>query len=246
MPATGVTVVLTATIDPKNVFYTTRCDPFIRLNDYQRSLRSWLGNDAVTKLVFCENSGFDLTPIREICASYMRSKDIEILSFHGQDFDPDFGKGFGEMGILRYIAAHSEVIQSTSHILKVTGRLYVSNVRSIINGMSEDTAVDVFCNLVHNLASTDSRVFGCNPQFIENYLLPLQDSINDSQGRFFEAALARAIHGGLASGLRWSLLPATPRIHGVNATYNTKYPSSFPYWLSRECFRLLKRFVFAR
>jgi hypothetical protein len=244
---TGVVVVLTATIDPRNTLYTARRDVQTRLKDYETALRSWLSNDAVTKLVFCENSGFDLAPIREICANYAsRDKQVEIVSFRERDFNPTLGKGFGEMGILSHVAAHSQLFASSLYMMKITGRLYVSNARELIRRISSQNTADVFCNVVSNLTYTDSRVFCCNRRFLDECFLPIQPLLNESLGFNFEKVLARAVHRGLASGMTWSLLPVTPRIHGIGGTFNEPMNSSLLYWLSRECFRQVKAIVLSR
>lgn len=242
----SVTVLLTATIDPKLIRFTERRDPAVRLTDYQDAFNRWYTNKSVKRIVFCENSGFDLSSIQELCQPNESRKEVEFLSFEGQNFPPGLGKGFGELANLAYVAAHSKLLQSSRYVFKVTGRLYVSNAEKMIQCIERQRTVDVFCSLVDNLTYSDSRVFCCTKRFLKECLLPMQTVVNDSLGMNFERILARAVHQGLSSGMTWSLLPAAPRIHGVGASFNQKYNHSFPYWLSRECFRKLKAAVLAR
>jgi hypothetical protein len=242
----SVTVLLTATIDPKLILYTERRDPAVRLKDYRDAFQKWYANPSVNKIVFCENSGFDLSSLQELCRPIQSGKEVEFLSYEGQNFAPGLGKGYGELANLAHVAAHSKLLQSSCYLFKVTGRLYVSNAEKMIRRIARQRTVDVFCNLVDNLTYSDSRVFCCNEKFLRECLLPMKTVVNDSLGINFERILARAVHQGLSSGMKWSLLPATPRIHGVGGTFNEKYNGSLPYWLPRECFRRIKAAILAK
>jgi hypothetical protein len=246
--ASDVTVVLTATIDPKLIrgTGTKRVDPAVRLRDYRNAFRLWLANESVKRIVFCENSGSDLSSICELYQPGRSGKEVEFLSFAGQDFDPSFGKCFGELSILAHVAAHSELLRSCPYMLKVTGRLYVGNIARLILRLSRRHRVDVCCNLVENLSYSDSRVFGCTKTFLQECLLPQRPVANESIGMNFEKILARAVHQGLSSGMTWEPLPLAPRFFGVSGTSNVQYNASFAYWLSREFYRMAKAIILAR
>ena len=256
----NLVVVLTATIDVGDIRYTARRDPLTRLADYKHALKQWLADESVSKIIFCENSGFDLTEIEKVCAGQSHgNKDVEILSFLGQDFPPPLGKGFGEMRILSHVLEHSVLLKSATYIMKVTGRLYVKNVRHIIDGIKAhnvsaidvgfqniEVSADVFCNLRNYLTYTDCRLFCCTHRFLENCLLPLAGIADDSAGMNFERVLARAVHQGLAQGYIWAMLPVTPHILGVSASDNKRWNPSLPYWITHEIFNRLKTAVIAR
>jgi hypothetical protein len=256
----SLVVVLTATIDVGEIPYTTRRDPLIRLGDYKYALTQWLADKSVSKIVFCENSGYDLTEIEKLSSEHSSgNKDVEILSFMGQDFPPYLGKGFGEMRILSYVLEHSALLKSAAYIIKVTGRLYVKNVRHLLNGVKAQKAyalgagfqkikvsIDVFCNLRNYLTYTDCRVFCCTPNFLGNCLLPFAGIINDSAGINFERALALAVHQGLAQGYTWAMLPVTPHVLGVSGTDNIRWNPSLRYWVIHEIFNRIKTAVIAR
>ena len=243
----NVVVLLTACINPGAIIKTARLDPVVRLADYKLALKEWCLHSGDAHLVFCENSGYDLAELKEIARTNARSgKNVEFLSFNGQDFSSHLGKGYGEMRIIEHALEKSEIIKSASLILKVTGRLFVRNNQQLIQELSESTLADVYCDLQSNLSMSDSRVFCATAPFIEKYLLPRAEEINDSAHMIFEIVLARAIHSALAEGWRWSLLPLTPGIVGVAGTSNKSISDSITGMLLSQIFRRVKGLVLAR
>jgi hypothetical protein len=239
-------ILLTACVDPGEVAFVARRDPHVRLEDYKRSMRLWLANRRVPRLVFCENSGYDLTEVEKMCGQYnIHNKQVELLTFNGQDFSPHLGKGYGEMRIIAHALARSRLIQDHPMVMKVTGRFYVPNAGAIIKAISRIDA-DVFCDLRWNLTFADSRVFCASVPFLQQYLLPLQELLDDSRNISFEKVLALAVHQAMADGRHWAMLPYAADIRGTSATGNTVFPSSIIYRAKRELFRLIKTGVLAR
>lgn len=238
-------LLLTASIDTKGRAMTLRSDPLLRLDDYKTALLKWLAEPGLEKIVFCENSGYDLESLKNLSVSHNRlGKEIEFISFHGQSFPPDLGKGYGEMRILAHACQASRLITDTCMVVKATGRYYVENISALLGGM--DGGADIVCNLTRNLSYADSRLFFARKAFFERYLLPMQEMINDSQGLYFEHAFARAAHKAMGDGMRWSLFPCLPEIVGISGTENVSY--RLPLWrrvLEKRYFQW-KRFVFRR
>jgi len=223
----NIIILLTACINPGAVTAVQRSDPMARLSDYKQALRLWLGSTGVQTIVFCENSGFDLTEIETICQQRdSRHKTVEVLGFAGQEFDPRLGKGYGEMGIIAHAITRSRFITPTSLVVKVTGRYFMRNIDKLLAAMIVARDIDVFCDMREALSVADSRVFGGSVRFIANYLLPMQEHINDSEGIYFEHILARSTHRAMADGLRWAMLPEAPRIHGISGTNGMAWDES--------------------
>ena len=82
-PANSSTcLLLTATITVKeDVVFTARKDTNARLNDYKRALNLWLAHPATKSLVLVENSGSDLSELREI-ANQTPQKNVEFFILH--------------------------------------------------------------------------------------------------------------------------------------------------------------------
>jgi hypothetical protein len=95
-----ILVFITATINCGNTPLVKRSDPGVRTQDYLRGFRSWLTPECKADIVFCENSGADLTDFRNAAARFGRADYVCFLSFSGNGGAERFGKGYGEIEIL--------------------------------------------------------------------------------------------------------------------------------------------------
>jgi len=219
----------------------------MRLGDYRTSLRRWLSNPSSPALVFCENSGHDLSALAQISAEHNPHHiPVEMLSFDGNTYPRNLGKGLGELLIIEHALNQSKLIANTSTIIKVTGRLYVANISRLSRKLLRRPRSEVFCDLRANLAWADSRVFCATPRFLKTFLLPQVRLLDESRGIAMEQLLARASHHCMAAGLPWSLLPCFPDIRGVSGTSNVAYPHSILARAKRWVFHRLKEFSLQR
>ena len=131
-------LLLTATVTPpagsRNL---TRLDPRERLDDYCRAFDFYLTllDRSVDRIVFAENSASDITPLRNMAARRGAAGRVEFLSFYGLDYPPTYDRGYGELKLVDYAAAHSAWIHdfAPDYILwKVTGRYIIKNLDAII------------------------------------------------------------------------------------------------------------------
>lgn len=215
-------VLLTCTIDVRGIAFMQRSNIEERLNDYTHAFRHWLNNDNVKNIVFIENSGHDLRSFQEMAHNFPEKK-VELISFDGQDFDRNLGKGYGEMLALKKALHESEILRVTKRFIKVNGRYHVPQIRQVANVWQD--APDVISDFSKNLTWSDSRIFGGTREFLDLFLLPELIKVDDSAGTYFEHALARATHIAIAKGLRWALCPPVPII-GVSGTENKPYKRS--------------------
>jgi hypothetical protein len=238
----NVAVLLTATIAPGAVPYLKRADPAVRRADYAKALHFWLATRAASAVVFCDNSG---AAIDDFAAAARARPNAEVLSFGGLENAATRGKGYGELGILRYALEHSAALANADAIMKVTGRLIVRNAETLVTRLGAADA-DVLCDLRRNLQVADARVFCATPAFLRNYLLPRAEEIDDLAGNTFEVVLARAVHRALSEGGRWAMLPAAPDLDGVAATADEPYGRSAPARWKRALFRRWKERMLSR
>jgi hypothetical protein len=143
-------LLLTATITPlagiNNLSYT---DPAKRLQDYMTALEFYLAmlrpNE---RIVFCENSGSDLSALKALAQRMNAADRVEFLGFYGNDFPPNYGRGYGEFKLVDHAMSHSEMIRSAPQesviIWKVTGRYIVHNLRQIID--TRPARSQLYCN----------------------------------------------------------------------------------------------------
>ena len=224
-------VVLTATISPGDVIYCDRNLVAQRLKDYLHAFKFWLGEPFVKKLVFVENSGFDLEYFKDSVKRHpgASAKKVEILGFQQPPFDRNLGKSYGEMLILQHAIRHSKLVANSEVILKGTGRYVPTNFFKVWPQLSPIGDVDIIANFYQFPAVADSRFFLAKPDIFEEFLFPLIEKINDGKGYYFEHALAEAIQNTVASGRRWRSFPGGGfLVDGVQGSTNTVY--AYPHW----------------
>jgi hypothetical protein len=225
-PAAAV-LLLTATVKPGGTPSVGRVDAATRLNDYREALSKWLADESVESIVFCENSGYDLSTLADLVGSRdQRRRSVEFLSLDLRGVNSGRGKGWGELRILNYIVDHSKLLASERHFLKVTGRYYVRNAGRLLNYMARQEDVQIWCDLRRGMRFCDSRVFGGSVSFLARYVCPRLDEVDEGKGVWLEHVLARAVLRAMSEGLAFSLLPYAPKIQGVSGTTNTRYRRS--------------------
>lgn len=239
-----ISILLTATIDPKGVVLVQRNEPVVRENDYISSIRRWTETDItdISSIVFCENSGYNLDKIKTLLANYS-TLEAEVLQFSGQGYAKELGKGYGELLILRHAIQHSNLIKNSDYVIKITGRYFIKNISKITSPLMKENNIFVMADLKRNLTWADSHVFAFKPLFVLNYLSEFQDLLNDSKGFYFEHALARAILRSIADGYKWIPLPSKPIISGYYATADVPYKTSKIHWLPREAIHRVKNYL---
>ena len=129
-------LLLTACIDPNRVNtvknLVARIDPTIRMDDYKKALLFWDNYhcDAIKCIVFIDNSGADLSEIRQLEKGF-RLK-VEILQCHASEIPEGLHYGYSESEMIDYAVDHSEGINSCDKIIKVTGRLTFPRLAELI------------------------------------------------------------------------------------------------------------------
>jgi hypothetical protein len=146
----GVTLLLSATITPPSgVPGLVRTDPADRLRDYAGVLGFYLGllGHSVDGLVFAENSGSDLAPLRALAARASSPERVEFVSFPGLDHPPAYGRAYGEFKLVDHVMSNSRLIRerpASAKVWKITGRYRVVNLRQLI--LRAPRQYDLYCN----------------------------------------------------------------------------------------------------
>lgn len=237
-----VCVLLTATVQVRQeIILTARRDTHTRLEDYKKAFSWWLKQRDVQRLVFVENSGFDLSELAEIAAR-VPEKTVEFLSFTAPSFDGALGKGYGEMLCLQQCLERSALLTEASRFLKVTGRYSIANASSLLSFVALRNEADVICDMRLNLTWADSRAFGGSVEFLRMYLCPMLGELNDSKDSTFERVLARAAHLAMADHGLWIPPPFPIAIQGVSGSRGHVWRASLKeQWVSRLRQALLAR-----
>jgi len=236
----SVCLLLTATIDPKNISFMKRDNPLIREMDYLVALQQYC--KLKIPFVFCENSDYDLTNIKQLLERTC-TIPYEVLQYEGQDFPRTKGKGYGEMQTLSFAILNSKIIDNSVYIIKINGRYFIKNIRNIISKLKGNN-VDVYADFSKNLTFADSRVFIFTKDFFSNFFQKRLKTIDDSKNIYFEHVLANAIHESILNGSVWNMLPESPILIGFSGTNNSKYKNSFySIMKSKLSHKLRRKFI---
>jgi hypothetical protein len=237
----SVVLLLTATVDPGDTIKVMRRDPAVRLSDYQRALSYWLSAGAARRIVFCENSHYDLRSL-EIVAAAQRESEVEFISFSGNRNGAIKGKGYAEVEMMAHALETSRLLRAADIIVKCTGRLTVRNAPQLFRSIPQSD-FDVMCLLYRHLSFADSRLFAATQQFFRSYLLPNLPMLDDAAGVYLEHALACAATRAVSERRRWLPFPIYPLIRGISATDGTMTDSALT-GAAKIIYHRFRRFVY--
>ncbi len=204
---------------------TTRIDPQIRQTDYCQALEFWLRQKAVKNIVFCENSGWPSRAFSEIARKHSGTHSLELLDYKDTE-GKEKGKGFGECGIIDYALRHSRLISKSRLVMKVTGRLTVSNISKIVSDPRLQHNVDLVSDINRNLRTSDSRLFIASKAFLKKHLIPRRSQLNDAKMMYFEHILAQGALSLIAEGGKWIMPSHLPDFRGISASTGGSYQPS--------------------
>ena len=136
-------LLLTACIKPEQVTINPilRIDPEIRTQDYITALKFWLGYKQTyfDAIVFVENSGADLILLKNVVAAENKfNLEVEFLQLKSSPVPEGIHYGFSELEIIDFAVDHSKLIADSSHIIKVTGRLYFPQLFRLLKEIPEN------------------------------------------------------------------------------------------------------------
>jgi hypothetical protein len=125
-----------------------RSDPQARLNDYIDALCFYLSlpNTVIDRILFVDNSASNLSPLIDVARSFKHDKDVEFISFDGNDHPPQRGKAYGEFKLIDYGLANTTLFGQDDIVWKTTGRLQFLNLSQMAKNSSENN-FDFLCDL---------------------------------------------------------------------------------------------------
>jgi hypothetical protein len=243
-------LLLTATITPMaGSPALARTDPSLRLEDYKQTLLLYLGllkKNVISHIVFAENSGAELTPIKRLVADHGLEASVEFVSFYGLDFDAAKGRGYGEFKLVDYAMSHAHFLADLSHTMvwKCTGRYFIRNLEKVMRRAPADCDLLCHCRdypyrlcdlylLAWNRHGYEVAIKGNYPLLAENSP-PGQYTMPETHFRQIVDGLKKQI----------SVAPrfkTIPEIDGVRGWNNKRYPDRWysPRLLARRAVALL-------
>lgn len=218
-------LLLTACLNPDGMSFTKVTDPEIRKEQYVTALRFYLKHTHYP-VVFCENSGNDLSPV---FPEEISSGRLEVLTFAGNKHK-EKGKGFGECEIIGHALQHSQIIRQclgqskVTHtdllVVKITGRLIIKNIEDIIKKrlpLQKDE--ELVCKMDTFSMFASSEVFIASLGLL-NAIVDNKERLNDNKGFWFEHLLAK-----LAMEMQCHYFPfyTEPLVQGISGSEGKSY-----------------------
>ena len=152
----------------------------IRLNQYIDSITYYIGNSIFKKIVFCENSNFSYADKKKLYELAIdNGKELEWLSFQGDENNVvKYGKGYGEGEIINYALRNSNLLKTCHIFAKVTGRLVITNINSVI--CRRHNQLIVMNEDIYRRKGIDTRFYVIDKKIYQTYFIDAYKYSNDS------------------------------------------------------------------
>lgn len=182
------------------------------------SIREWLILEPGIKIVICDGSDFDFSPL---VSNMFPLANIECLYFkNSSHLVSQFGKGFGEGEIIKFALANSRYLSESDFFAKCTSKLWVRNFRSCLNEWNGSFICDGdFSNVTKfkpfAFNHIDTRFyFSTKAFYVENFLDAYQN-VNDKQGKSLEQCFKDV---AISKQFQHFIFPIRPEIAGVSGS----------------------------
>jgi len=194
---------MTATIDTRGMAELSVSDTTERERQYLETFAFYLESGWSNKIVFIENSGYNLTKFYECTHKYPKVK-TELISCNMNDFPRELGKSYGEMLLLDYVFDHSKLVASNDRFIKVTGRFPFLNLDKLLREAERRLPWVLFCDTKDhpiydwlrngwNGHAADTRFFVVTKDFYRKHFYGAYKQLNDSEGLLVEGLFFRVI-----------------------------------------------------
>lgn len=219
-------IILTATVFPQVQQDLIRKDPNLRLSDYLKSIEKI--EKQIRKcnadILVLENSDSLKTILNELSKRRIDTRRISFLSCPIDKSSSVLGISSGEHSMLREAARRFD-FNSYDVVWKLTGRLSVDNLKSILNNSTGDFRANTFFRQHH---SVDSRFFGMSTTLfvkfandIPNYYKGPSSDLGQQYGEHFKSIeyfLAYFTLRAETEGFTFKSLPFLPVYSGVSGS----------------------------
>lgn len=219
-------LIITGCICPsENVPYLKLVDSNIRLLQYIDSIEFYILNSNFDVIIFGDNSNYYYDIVRLEKMAHNVGKEFEWLSFSGDKNKViRQGKGFGECEIINYILENSRYREEIKNFVKVTGRLKVTNINSIIkridfNQNYFNPDVNLIKFLQHKKPIIDTRLYFVQKSYYNNVLKDLYMIVDDRNDIQLESCFFKAIN----KNGKYDNFPIYPNIIGECAGNGLNY-----------------------
>lgn len=217
-------LIITACINPnENVNNLVLRDSNTRFKQYMECLEYFIKDSIFDKIIFCDNSNATFDTDYYYNLVQKQKKKLEIISFLGNVSSVSVrGKGYGEAEILNYVFEHSRMMKNEKFFVKVTGRLTIKNVNSILKKIDEKN--NYFLPLQklfkESCKKIDTRFYGMRTDIFIRYFTLIGEEINEKDGVSLEHVFHEVIQ---RNNIKYSLIPRYPRYVGLSGSTGVVY-----------------------
>lgn len=205
----------------------------IRQQQYIESLKWYINETSISRIVYCDNSNA-LCPEGLIELAETEGKVLEWLPFQGNsDKVLEKGKGYGEGEILDYAVHNSQLVSESDVLIKITGRLKPLNISSILQ-LSRRR----YSYFEMHDGYVDSRCYIVKKEDYIKYLLGVNDKVDDYRGYYIEHVLYDEIQ---KYPKRFHPLPFALNISGMSGSMGVEYKDGVMLHIAKD----IKRIVLA-
>lgn len=236
-------ILLTGCINPSGMKYTALQDPKEREKQYIRAIDFYLKKTSLP-IVFCENTNSFI--FSKYFKEYQQSGRYEFLTFSGNDYNKNRGKGYGEALIIEYAFRYSKLILKCESIIKITGRLIVVNINSLLFFYNRKNVIYAECAIMNKTHMCNSRFFISPKAFLLSYFLPQKEMLDDSNHYYFEHLLYDQILFWMKKNYVAVDIALPIIIEGVSGTLGTKFKRSRFVYLRAFYHYLKRKYYFLR
>lgn len=216
-----VCLVITGTVFPtEGVFQLKVKNPQERRKQYIDTINFFLLKSNIKNIVFCENSGAKIeAEISELAIK--KGKNFEWLSFlSDSEKILNQGKGYGEGEIMEYVLKNSKIMMNCDYIIKITGRLKLKNINSVLKFCNEK--MNYFDN--RKEGHVDTRFYMIQKNEFKKYLERAYFSVDDRRGYYLEHAYFDAMN---KDNITFMDFPIAIAIEGIGGSDGVIYHKSW-------------------
>lgn len=192
-----------------------------RLQQYTSALLHLIDSGAFRKIVFCENSNYNLQAF-ELLKKEAAEKEteLEILSFQGNMEQASIqGKGYGEGEIMDYVFENSRLLRDETYFVKMTGRLKIANIKKIAELLKENKCYFNIPN--HTIRDFyDTRIYGMPTETFRKYFRKAYHRVMDREGIYLEKVYTLVLK---EQKIEPDNFPRYPRIAGISGSSGLTY-----------------------
>ncbi|MDZ4664514.1 MAG: hypothetical protein SGJ15_06535 [Bacteroidota bacterium] len=188
-------LLLTASINPaaSKTPLTFVLDPQQRLSEYLQNLEKIIETRVFKKIIFCENTHFEYDYSHIISHAKNNNIILEALVFKGNyEKVEQQGKGYGEGEIIKYAIANSKLLDPDSVFYKLTGRIFVKNINSIVKHNKQKEII--FIRAARKKRIIDARFFKTSVRFFKQNLIDEFEKVDDYKKKYLEMVYFEKLH----------------------------------------------------